>query len=150
MAVSIQSQLAANLEDMVTCAICTDRLQAPKHLQCQHSFCTHCLQELMAAPANLNSNSLPCPTCRHLTDLPSKGVDALPADFNKNILMDLLSLPAEVAPPVVCTPVLSWGSFYTFALHLRQAFVLFFGLLWCLSGGPFIILSTVAILVKYS
>ena len=92
--------MGADLEDMVTCAICTFRLEDPKHLQCQHSFCAHCLVDWMASPTNLHAGNLPCPACRHLTPLPKGGVQALPGDFNKSALLEMLCSmdPAEVSP----------------------------------------------------
>ena len=72
--------------------MCMERLKNPKLLQCQHSACADCLIQwnLVSEGANYGSQYLSCPSCRKLTALPPDGVNDLPGDFNKNILLDIL------------------------------------------------------------
>uniref|UniRef100_A0A1B0D3H3 Uncharacterized protein n=1 Tax=Phlebotomus papatasi TaxID=29031 RepID=A0A1B0D3H3_PHLPP len=61
------------IEDLVQCAICFDRLQNPKMLACQHTFCHGCLEAIFG---NSIKGTRECPTCRmtftaQLSDLPT-------------------------------------------------------------------------------
>lgn len=61
------------IEDLVQCAICFDRLQNPKMLACQHTFCHGCLEAIFS---NSIKGTRECPTCRmaftaQLSDLPT-------------------------------------------------------------------------------
>ncbi|XP_055679741.1 RING finger protein nhl-1-like [Lutzomyia longipalpis] len=51
----------APLEDLVQCGICFDRLQNPKMLACQHTFCHGCLEAIYG---NSTKTTRECPTCR--------------------------------------------------------------------------------------
>lgn len=58
------------LGELVRCGLCGDSLNAPKTLQCFHSFCKACLQRLLtndeAGPAaHGKSGSIVCPQCGH-------------------------------------------------------------------------------------
>ncbi|XP_059620733.1 RING finger protein nhl-1-like [Phlebotomus argentipes] len=49
----------APIEDLVQCGICFDRLQNPKMLACQHTFCHNCLEAICSGGSRRE-----CPTCR--------------------------------------------------------------------------------------
>ncbi|XP_072028367.1 uncharacterized protein [Amphiura filiformis] len=59
------------------CGICESDYQTPKSLKCLHSFCLKCLAEKV----NAGKNTVTCPTCDIVTELPSKGVEGLNTNF---------------------------------------------------------------------
>ena len=64
-----------------TCPLCLGPFTHPKLLPCSHTFCEACLQNLVKH----HPYSFPCPSCRHNTPVPSRGVSA----FNSNFYIDL-------------------------------------------------------------
>lgn len=78
-----------SIEEMVTCPICMERMESPKHLTCQHAFCMACLEDWTKQPGN-SSRSISCPVCRKNTHLDS-GVHNLPTDINVIRLIDVLN-----------------------------------------------------------
>ena len=58
------------------CPICLDVYKDPKLLMCFHVFCLRCLLQLVDRDRQ-GRLSLPCPTCRHITPIPAKGVAGL-------------------------------------------------------------------------
>ncbi|XP_072029365.1 uncharacterized protein [Amphiura filiformis] len=59
------------------CSICESDYLTPKSLKCLHSFCLQCIAEKVHA----GENSITCPTCDAVTELPSKGVEGLNTNF---------------------------------------------------------------------
>ncbi|XP_071499008.1 tripartite motif-containing protein 2-like [Diadema antillarum] len=72
--------------EFLQCALCIDRLQKPKVLTCQHTFCEGCLELWVAK----NDNQLSCPVCRKEYQLPANGVSALPDNFFVNSIIDFI------------------------------------------------------------
>ncbi|XP_038054680.1 E3 ubiquitin-protein ligase TRIM71-like [Patiria miniata] len=66
--------------DHLECSICTNRFRQPKLLDCLHSFCLQCLQELRQSQ-DPSGTKLTCPLCRHETMLKGSGVADLPNNF---------------------------------------------------------------------
>ena len=60
--------------ELFVCSVCLESLinKQPRLLSCGHTFCTHCLQQL------LQGNIVNCPKCRSPTQLSPGGVLALP------------------------------------------------------------------------
>ncbi len=56
-----------SFREELICAICTDKFKQPKSLSCSHTFCLHCLQNLMEQ--HDENVDVECPTCRHITDM---------------------------------------------------------------------------------
>ncbi len=50
--------LVKKLQDILTCSICLSRLENPKTLPCQHTFCFSCLKNV------IERGHLVCPLCR--------------------------------------------------------------------------------------
>eukprot|EP01012_Entosiphon_sulcatum_P058164 TRINITY_DN82142_c0_g1_i2.p1 TRINITY_DN82142_c0_g1~~TRINITY_DN82142_c0_g1_i2.p1 ORF type:complete len:642 (+),score=60.76 TRINITY_DN82142_c0_g1_i2:247-2172(+) len=66
------------LKDELTCSICLDLYKEPHKLDCDHSFCLHCLAKLVGEGWEIR-----CPECRQTTRVSSKGllgVASLPLD----------------------------------------------------------------------
>ncbi|XP_071788564.1 uncharacterized protein [Asterias amurensis] len=62
------------------CSICCTRYNQPKNLDCSHSYCLKCLQELKKTH-NPGTNKLKCPLCQKETILPSDGVTGLQSNY---------------------------------------------------------------------
>ncbi|XP_013418019.1 E3 ubiquitin-protein ligase TRIM56-like [Lingula anatina] len=63
-------------KDYLTCSICHENCKDPKVLGCSHTFCQHCLQQIL--DTNVQGRSgFPCPICRRQCDLPRGGVSDL-------------------------------------------------------------------------
>ena len=58
------------------CPICLDTFTEPKRLSCSHSFCKACLAQLLKCQSEVRGK-LPCPVCKHVTDVPGSDVDQL-------------------------------------------------------------------------
>ncbi|XP_071795948.1 uncharacterized protein [Asterias amurensis] len=85
--VTVESVLQKISEGHLECQICTDRFKEPKMLECSHSFCLECLQQL-AQREDPPAQMLICPVCRVQTVLSEKGVADLRADFKSTSLVD--------------------------------------------------------------
>ncbi|XP_071805546.1 uncharacterized protein [Asterias amurensis] len=75
MATNAQTSLA-KIEDSIECSICTHRFRQPKWLNCFHTFCLQCLQEI-CKNQRPPSNKLPCPLCGQDTILNGNVSDLL-------------------------------------------------------------------------
>ncbi|XP_033624549.1 protein PML-like [Asterias rubens] len=62
------------------CSICCTRYNQPKNLDCSHSYCLKCLQELKKTQ-NPGTNKLKCPLCQKETILPLDGVTGLQSNY---------------------------------------------------------------------
>ena len=68
------------LEQICSCVICLDRIQQPKTLVCEHSFCKECLDKLVVINAGVAR--IECPSCRVTTNLkPGETVASLEASL---------------------------------------------------------------------
>ncbi len=70
------------------CALCIDRLQKPKVLPCQHSFCQGCLKLWADRSEDL---TLSCPVCRKEYTLNENGVEGLPDNFFVKSIIDFIN-----------------------------------------------------------
>ena len=84
------------LEEQLTCPVCLDHYTNPKILPCHHSFCQDCLEGLPLDKKN-ETYYLSCPTCRHETEVPDKGVGSFPVAFHLNDLKEMYSLTKKTA-----------------------------------------------------
>ncbi|KAK7104515.1 tripartite motif-containing protein 5-like [Littorina saxatilis] len=62
----------------LTCSVCLEILRDPRLLQCHHTFCTKCIQDVAD---HHRGRLFPCPSCRHRTELPRSGASALQKNF---------------------------------------------------------------------
>ncbi|XP_073435066.1 tripartite motif-containing protein 59 [Dendrobates tinctorius] len=73
-----------HLEEEMTCSICLSLYDDPRILQCSHSFCRKCLENLMRSADSylwrFSLGRLKCPACRGITDI-ANGVHSLPVNF---------------------------------------------------------------------
>ncbi|XP_038053516.1 E3 ubiquitin-protein ligase TRIM56-like [Patiria miniata] len=69
------------------CPICCCRFTDPKILDCLHSFCLNCLDELNSRQQP-NADEITCPVCRQRTAVPDTGLQGLPYCFFLSSLVD--------------------------------------------------------------
>ena len=78
----------SSVRRLVECPICFDTFTNPKELDCQHTFCENpCLEKLV----NSKTNTLQCPLCRVVHNIPKGGIRELKT--NKTIV-DLVDITA--------------------------------------------------------
>lgn len=78
--------MAEKLEDEITCSLCLLVYQEPRKLPCDHVYCTGCIQELAKFKKD---NSIECPECRKIFQIPKSQVSELPVAFHINRLKDV-------------------------------------------------------------
>ncbi|XP_022091364.1 E3 ubiquitin-protein ligase TRIM71-like [Acanthaster planci] len=88
------SSLLEKIGDFLECQICLETFKHPKVLQCLHTFCQNCLDQM----APNGTNTVVCPTCRGETVLPGEGVVDLKNNF---VLANLLELVTSLQKPLV-------------------------------------------------
>ncbi|XP_033112391.1 tripartite motif-containing protein 2-like, partial [Anneissia japonica] len=86
MATSEFNQFLEDIDEKVLeCAICFKRLQNPKSLNCQHSYCLACLEDWVKKKGKLT-----CPTCTKSFPIPEGGLQKLPPNTFLNNLLETL------------------------------------------------------------
>ena len=85
---SASADICKRISDNLTCKICHDTYkEPPKFLQCHHVFCKECLERLVHQ--DCDQPTLPCPTCRSVTVVPSGGISCLQSDFHMEHLFEI-------------------------------------------------------------
>ncbi|XP_038053688.1 E3 ubiquitin-protein ligase TRIM56-like, partial [Patiria miniata] len=93
--VTAQSVLEKISVDHLECYICTNRFRQPKLLDCLHSFCLQCLQELIQSQ-DPSGTKLTCPLCRRETMLKGSGVADLPNNFSFSALVEEVTMQEKL------------------------------------------------------
>ncbi|XP_038054623.1 E3 ubiquitin-protein ligase TRIM71-like [Patiria miniata] len=93
--VTVKSVLEKISVDHLECSICTNRFRQPKLLDCLHSFCLQCLQELRQSQ-DPSGTKLICPLCRRETMLKGSGVADLPNNFAFSALVDEVTMQEKL------------------------------------------------------
>ncbi|KAK3575830.1 hypothetical protein CHS0354_015582 [Potamilus streckersoni] len=62
-----------------TCSICLDFYENPKILQCFHTFCAKCIQDIIQSKGKLGK--IHCPLCRTVIQVPRNGVEGFQTNF---------------------------------------------------------------------
>lgn len=78
----------AQLEQILTCAICLDKFKNPKLLPCQHTFCGDACMEGLVDYAR---RQIKCPECRAEHRIPYQGVSSLPPNVTLIRFLELHS-----------------------------------------------------------
>ena len=93
-----------SLERLLECAICLETFSVPKKLQCDHTFCEECLQDVYNASGQ--PGNLTCPTCRTTTSVPASGIAGLRNDFRANEMKETFESLTQRNRPQdnVCNP----------------------------------------------
>ena len=83
--------LLHNLREEVSCSVCSDIFNDPKHLPCLHSFCLHCLKQWHIK--SRGGDTIRCPNCQGVSRVPESGdLKDLPTSFYLNGLIDVLAI----------------------------------------------------------
>ncbi|XP_038052391.1 E3 ubiquitin-protein ligase TRIM56-like [Patiria miniata] len=69
------------------CPICCCRFKDPKILDCLHSFCLNCLENMIGKQKS-ESKKITCPVCRRETEVPDGGLQSLSSSFFLISLVD--------------------------------------------------------------
>ncbi|XP_038053729.1 tripartite motif-containing protein 42-like [Patiria miniata] len=93
--VTAQSVLEKISVDHLECSICTNRFRQPKLLDCLHSFCLQCLQELRQSQ-DPSATKLTCPLCRCETMLKGSGVADLPNNFAFSAMVEEVTMQEKL------------------------------------------------------
>ncbi|XP_038052389.1 E3 ubiquitin-protein ligase TRIM71-like [Patiria miniata] len=80
-----QTVLETISQGHLECPICCCRFKDPKILDCLHSFCLKCLEEMMSKH---KSEEITCPVCRRETQVPDGGLQILASSFFMISLVD--------------------------------------------------------------
>ena len=89
---------ADQIEQLLRCPICLDRLSSPKILPCQHTFCkSPCLEGLIS----VGDRKLRCPECRKEHFVPHGGAAGYPTNIT---ITGFLDLPVQDTPRDIPNP----------------------------------------------
>ena len=93
--------LLHNLREEVSCSVCSDIFNDPKHLPCLHSFCLHCLKQWHIK--SRGGDTIRCPNCQAVSRVPESGdLKDLPISFYLNGLIDVLAIKECRSSQVGC------------------------------------------------
>ena len=110
--------LLNNLHEEVSCSVCMSTFTEPKQLPCLHSFCLHCLSEILRTSGR--HDIITCPECRKEVEVPRSGnLKDLPTNFRINSLLDVLAIKECNTTTVKCgnCDKKTSQSFYCFQCH---------------------------------
>ena len=77
-----------SISEMLKCGGCSNQMEQPKMLPCQHTFCIHCLSNMKNKRYGAK-NHIRCEICKKYHQLPLNGEYGFP--YNR-ILLDLQAL----------------------------------------------------------
>ncbi|XP_038051816.1 E3 ubiquitin-protein ligase TRIM56-like [Patiria miniata] len=84
------------------CPICCCRFKDPKMLDCLHSFCLNCLEEIMSKQ-DPEIRKITCPFCRKETQVPDEGLQSLSSSFFLISLADEINKQEQLLGEVLST-----------------------------------------------
>ncbi|CAH1774584.1 unnamed protein product [Owenia fusiformis] len=93
-------------QDLIECKICLEVMKTPKVLNCLHTFCEGCIEDLGRKMDQ--KDDISCPVCRNVTTLPPGGVKALRANFLINTLQDALGKSTQLVKCEFCDDTCSF------------------------------------------
>ena len=76
------------IEEEVTCSICSELFKEPKTLPCLHTFCKECIQASLDTTERVTGRKT-CPLCR--SPLPKDGIASIPTNFTTNRLIEIFN-----------------------------------------------------------
>lgn len=86
------STVRQSFSELVVCGLCGWKLNTPKMLSCQHTFCLSCLKMDATRQTSTPSDALinyECPTCRAVA--PVKDFNELPNNLHVDTLLEILA-----------------------------------------------------------
>lgn len=80
--------MATAMSDALACPVCYDLLNDPRMLNCGHTFCRKCLDDVFRTESCMQ---LTCPICRQVIQVPHGDVSKLPINITvKGLVEDLM------------------------------------------------------------
>ena len=67
------------IKEQLTCSVCLNIFEEPKELPCHHIYCKECLVGLLKRSGN---QSVVCPLCRTVAQIPDDNLDNVPTAFH--------------------------------------------------------------------
>ena len=87
---------AEQIEQLLKCSVCLDRLNQPKILPCQHTFCkTPCIEGLI----DWGARKIKCPECRSEHFVSYNGADGFPNNITIGGFLDLQARDGQAHDP---------------------------------------------------
>jgi len=80
------------IEEEITCSICSDLFTDPKTIPCLHTFCKRCIEGSIESNKKI-AVSVCCPLCR--VPLPQDEIASIPTNFTINRLVDIFKKHKE-------------------------------------------------------
>ncbi len=94
----------SDVDKELTCTICLGRLDVPKSLNCLHTFCVKCLNEVIAEAKRKDEATFPCPVCRDPHPIPRSGsAEDLKTNFTMANIVERVQLAEGAKNVVKCT-----------------------------------------------
>ncbi|XP_072034986.1 uncharacterized protein [Amphiura filiformis] len=78
--------LTKAVEEELLCHLCYDILKDPRDLECPHVFCLQCIKKLVVSTVTIE-----CPECRHVTFVPTNGIDMLKPNLRMRNMIEKFS-----------------------------------------------------------
>ena len=114
-----QNNASECIAKVLECSVCYLRMEHPKMLPCQHTFCLSCLGKI----ANHDLKKISCAICRSQHNLPIGGVMGFP---NNLTLVSLIDSISDSSTSVVKGPPKKRQFFRNFTVFIRGSILAFF------------------------
>ena len=105
------------LESLLECPICMERINDPRSLPCFHNFCKMCLNKYVEGlRCGKNVEMFPCPTCRSEFSLKSnENVEGMAGNYFIRNMLEVMTLQQKAK---VCSLYIyvQWLCYNTYAL----------------------------------
>lgn len=95
-------ELAAELNNIVECSICSEVYTDPRILPCIHTFCLKCIEKTGAIW--IPGEKVPCPLCREEFSIPQEGFVGLKKNFFISRIIEIKSLTNPPVREKFCDP----------------------------------------------
>src|SRR6218665_340566 len=89
------------LTEMTECCICLKTFTDPRMLPCIHTFCFHCLKEMVDKSDKKPGDEIQCPVCRKEFTIPNDGVQGIQKNFFMAGLIEVRSSLNQTKTTVV-------------------------------------------------
>ena len=110
------------LEVLLECPICMDRINDPRSLPCFHNFCKVCLEKYVEGLRDgKNVETFPCPTCRSEFPLKSnENVEGMAGNYFIRNMLEVVTLQQEAKVCCLCVWLYNIGYIYYVYKNARR------------------------------
>ncbi|XP_053676484.1 RING finger protein nhl-1-like [Anopheles nili] len=99
---SKRENISKNIEQLLICELCELRLNVPKMLNCQHTFCLECLEECLQKQTD--KSYIACITCGTKQLLKDPDLTCLPSNLHIDNMLLMMHPTPSAASSVPCSP----------------------------------------------